>query len=38
MDALAVIAILAIFGLVAFAAGVESRDAFTRDVFWEHHS
>lgn len=38
MDFLAVIAILALLGLVAAAAGIESRDAFTADTYWEHHS
>jgi hypothetical protein len=38
VDVLAVIAILALLGLVAFAAGVESRDAFAPDTSWEHHS
>lgn len=39
MEILAAIAILALLGLVAFAAGVESRDAFTSTIKpWEHHS
>jgi hypothetical protein len=38
MDLLAAIAFLAILGLIAFAAGVESRDAFTSLDRSEHHS
>lgn len=38
MDPLAVIAILMFLGLVALAAGVEGRDAFTTNTLGEHHS
>ena len=37
MDLVAAIALLVLIGLVALAAGVESRAAFTDDATWEHH-
>ena len=37
MDVLATIVMLALFGLVALVAGVESRSGFTDDAAWEHH-
>jgi len=36
MDVLATIVFLALFALVALAAGVESRSGFTDDAIWEH--
>jgi len=37
MDVLSAITLLGLFGLVALAAGVESRAAFANNATWEHH-
>jgi hypothetical protein len=37
VDLVAAITLLVLVGLVALAAGVESRAAFTSDETWEHH-
>jgi hypothetical protein len=37
VDILSAIVLLALFGLVAFAAGFESRTGFSASETWEHH-